>query len=222
MKSSYSIVIYSTLATVLGAVFLAEFFDLAQNLFGALWIAAASIHTLGALYVISVTNKQSPELSPASYKWPQWYAYIPTVVVLGGSLLLVAFTHSSSPKTVAGSAVPAEQWAFVIWVPIVEELCYRGGFGRIFRKKAGLLWGAWYSSLLFALVHAHPTLSNISALNIGIPLGPFLLGLCAEFILLSSGKILPAITFHMACNATVVVFTIGDSRWLKWLEVLYI
>jgi membrane protease YdiL (CAAX protease family) len=118
--------------------------------------------------------------------------------------------------------VPLAPLAWILWIPPIEELVFRRGVGRLFRRLApGLIWPAWFSSLTFALVHAEPTLAHLLAGRVGLPLGPFLLGLGCEAALAASGRLLPAVLLHAACNGTATIFALIDPRWLDWLGFLY-
>lgn len=110
---------------------------------------------------------------------------------------------------------------WILWVPMVEELVFRVGIGRWLRSWLGIFWGAWFGSVLFSLVHAAPTFSNLMAGQIGLPFGPFLLGLCCELLYMVSGRVWSIVALHAACNTTVVIFALGDDRWLQWLDFLY-
>lgn len=116
----------------------------------------------------------------------------------------------------------ADIWAFVLVIPLVEEVVFRIGFGSVFRRYGGPIWGAYFSALLFALVHTLPTPEKLFSLQIGLPLGPFLLGLCAEWLYTNSSRLWPIYAFHAACNGTVLIFQLIDARWLDWLELFYI
>jgi membrane protease YdiL (CAAX protease family) len=86
---------------------------------------------------------------------------------------------------------------------------------------ASPLWAGWFAALTFAFVHGDPTVAHLIAGRIGLPLGPFLLGLCCEALVEATGRLAPAIAFHGACNATVAIFALADGRWLDWLGFLY-
>ncbi|MDA9951619.1 CPBP family intramembrane metalloprotease [Oligoflexaceae bacterium] len=144
----------------------------------------------------------------------------PAIVVVLGSVLIALITSERIQP------LERERWSFLIatciWVPIVEEIIFRRGFGSFFRKLSGPIWGAYFSALLFAVVHTQPTLGRILAGEVGVPLGPFFLGLAVEALYSFSGqKLWPCIMLHAACNLSVVIFTVIDPRWLEWLSLLY-
>lgn len=214
--------LFAILATLIFAVLFAETYGLLNQLVPTPWIAAALIHTIfAAAFFLAVLSRPFPSyrslfLLPSSLVW-----YLPALIILGGSLLIAFGTgvFSDEPQ---GKIVFDKQWAWIFWIPLVEEIVFRGFLGEKFRKKFGLIWGVWFAALLFALVHSNPTLERVMALDIGIPLGPFLLGIVAEILLIKSRSLWPCIAFHAACNATVFVFMYLDERWIKWLELLYI
>lgn len=83
------------------------------------------------------------------------------------------------------------------------------------------MWGAWLSATLFALVHTAPTIIHLSEGRFGLPLGPFLLGLSCEFLFTMTGRLMAVVALHAACNSTALLFSLGDDRWLNWLDFLY-
>ncbi len=144
--------------------------------------------------------------------------YLPAAIILVGTIILASVTRLAGSAPQGAAAMPL---AWVLWVPPVEEVVFRAGLGQAFRRLARPLWAAWFASLTFALVHANPTVANLLSGHLGLPLGPFLLGLCCEGLVQATGRLAPAVAFHAACNATVALFAWGDARWLDWLSPLY-
>lgn len=107
-------------------------------------------------------------------------------------------------------------------IPIAEELTFRLGLGAWFRQHFGLWLGSYFSALLFAIVHSDSSLLGWLSGNTGVPLGPLFLGLCNELLYHYSGSIVAIVCLHSAANATPLVFSYLDQRWLEWLEVLYL
>src|SRR5690606_2634558 len=107
--------------------------------------------------------------------------------VLGGALALTIISGFwGEPRRVSSHP---EAFIFIVIVPLLEEIVFRLGFGEFFRRKAGDLWGAYFSALLFALVHTLPTPANLFSLQIGLPLGPFLLGIINERLYIKSSSL---------------------------------
>ena len=143
---------------------------------------------------------------------------IPAAVVLIGSYLLAVLIpqpgvqhHDSLGYYVASISL----------VPIVEEIVFRGGIARVLDRATTSGWSLYLSALVFSVAHTIPSLNRITHLEIGAPLGPFLLGLCCEVLARRSGSLLPAIAFHCACNATVLIFNLWSPGWLYRLSLLY-
>ena len=111
-------------------------------------------------------------------------------------------------------------WLAILLIPIVEETLFRGFISRFAQTYFGTLSGIYWTSLLFAFVHAIPKITEPSSW--GLPVGPFLLALCVEGLRVWSGRFWPAILFHVAANATVSLFFWLDPRWLSWLSPLYL
>lgn len=201
-------------ACLVVAVALAETYSALTPLLGGVgWLAALLVHAvLSGLALCARARRNSLRAAPALY-------YAPPLALVLGTLALIACGHLFGGATTR--SIGAEQLAWIFLVPWVEEVVFRGVLGDAFRKFGGVLWGSWFSAITFALVHSQPTLGHVLALKIGLPLGPFLLGLCCEALYVKSGKLLPAVAFHTAANATVVLFAYGDARWLDWLGLLY-
>lgn len=212
------------------AVCLAEVYDRLGVLVGETWLAAAILHSGLGLVVLAFYHRHDAlgELVSASTVWqgaPDLLrraprrAYLPAAAVLLGAMLLVLVSRQiGRPTARAGIATNV---AWIVWIPIVEELVFRAGLGAAFRRWLGRLWGSWFAAALFALVHAAPTFEHLIAGRVGLPIGPFLLGLGCELLFVATGRLGPAVALHAACNATVVVFALGDDRWLDWLGFLY-
>jgi membrane protease YdiL (CAAX protease family) len=199
------------------AVALAELYAPFRPLFGPTWLAPAVVHTVLAALVLSMTYRQGM-LKLFLEKPPLW-AWAPALGILVGVGLLVAGSRLMGGATTSNVAVP---WAWILWVPIVEEIVFRVGIGEAFRRISGsAFYGSWFSALTFGLVHADPTLSHVLQGQLGLPLGPFLLGLLCEALFAQSRRILPAVALHAVCNATALLFARGDARWLEWLGFLY-
>jgi len=213
------------------AVGMAEAYDLATaisiHLFATPlepWIAAATVHTVLAVLVIYWLSRQgdwtlfkplSQRLSPLLV-----WGYAPALLVIFGALGLALVSGNFWPGgSQVNTVTPPTAW--MVWIPIVEELVFRVGISRLFQKYAPHLWASWFAAICFALVHSHPTVANLLAARVGLPLGPFLLGLACEGLIVTTGRLLPAIVLHAACNATVLIFIWLDPRWLEWFGILY-
>ncbi len=100
----------------------------------------------------------------------------------------------------------------VVLVPIVEEIIFRVGLWSFLGR---IPTGAklYLTAASFACLHTNGS---------QIPLGPFLLGLLAQWMLLRGAGLVTVILLHMACNATIVIFLTLDPRWLDWLRIFYI
>jgi len=218
-------IIIATLSTLSIAVLLAEVYQAASVYISEGWLASAVINSIFSVVLIVFLAKFRPEALKAfslkvkagSYK----IAFLPALLILVGSLgaVLISSNFGEIPKT---TYVNTQNIYWIFWIPVVEEIIFRFGFGRVFRNRLGMYWGAWYSSILFALMHSNPTAANLLSGELGISLGPLLLAFCCEFLLIKTGRLWPAILFHAACNATPLIFSLFDSRWLSWLEMLYI
>lgn len=223
-----------TMVMVATAVALAEILSLCSRLVSPPWLAAVIIHTFLATLVLLwhfskdrhckiLAFESKPQvalLSRSPFAKLPFGIYAPAASVLLGAMLLVSISRQFGSPSHAET--PVIHLAWVIWVPIVEEVVYRGGVMVLLLQRISLPWAAWFSAVLFALVHSQPTIAALSKFEFGIPLGPFLLGLATAAIFGLSNRLLPAIALHAACNMTAQVFAIGDDRWLDWLHYLYL
>lgn len=198
---------------------------MAATFAGTPWVGAAVVNTVLAAVVLLVRRRpqRRPTLTAgaaARLGPPWWHAYLPAAAVL--LLALAAVVVSRVFVSGASYFQPSmQQIAWVLWIPFVEEIVFRLGTGAFFRRLGGKIWGSYFSAVVFAVVHTRPTISRIIAMQVGVPLGPLLLGFCCEALFLRYGRLAPLVLFHAACNATVVIFMVGDGRWLDWLGFLY-
>jgi membrane protease YdiL (CAAX protease family) len=194
------------------AVVLAEVYALVARLAGCEgWVAALGVHAVIALVILI---RRPRLLQPPAARF-----FVPAAVIVLGCAALAAFGRVLGGAT--ARPVGNEQIVWILAVPWAEELVFRAGLGDVCRRFGGPVWGSWFSAIAFALVHAQPTVANLLAFKVGLPLGPFLLALCCEALYVRSAKLLPGVAFHAACNASVVLFAYGDARWLDWLALLY-
>lgn len=160
------------------------------------------------------------EKAPGWFGSRSWLAYVPAFAIIAGAVLLGALSMVFAREQHSGIVSSPMAW---IWlVPWAEEIFFRGGIGSLYRRILPGIAGLWLSAATFALAHAGITLANLLQGQVGLPLGPFLLGLLCESVYFLSGSLLPAIAVHASANATVAVFQLLDPRWLDWLGILYI
>ncbi len=195
-----------------------------SKLINPVWLAAATFHTVLAAGVLFFLWQQK-HLTTSFYFFssgalPGKLLYSPSLVIVVG-LAFALVISSFVGGTVASMVDWPTQLAFVLWIPIIEELVFRAGVGASLQRYAPGVWGIWFSALIFAWVHTAPSLSGLLSGQMGLPLGPFFLGLICEYLRVAGGSLVPAIIFHMVCNSTVVVFSLFDARWMDWLSWLY-
>lgn len=194
------------------------------SFFKSPWLGVAIFHTFCSVGILLLLARRGEVKSLVQINRKPglrtYFLYLPTVIVVIGVGLAGAIS------ALTGDAVRVipdwyPQLAFVLWVPVVEEVVFRAGFGPFFQKYAPGFWGVWFCALLFAWVHTLPTLGNLIQGNVGLPLGPFLLGFICEYLRLVGRSLIPVVLFHMVCNGTVVAFSLLDARWMNWLSLLY-
>lgn len=179
------------------------------------WAALLMFHTIMSSILLALT----PALRNALKLTASTFFYlIPALFVLIGSYLLAVLWPNPGPQIRDGLGFYV---ASITLVPVVEEIVFRGGIARIFERMGGGNWAIYISALVFSVAHSMPSISRITHLEVGAPLGPFLLGICCEILMRRSGSLIPGIAFHCACNATVLIFNLWSPGWLTRLSLLY-
>lgn len=179
------------------------------------WAALLMFHSILAFILLAVMPglRNSLKMTAAS------------VVFLAPALLVISVSYLMA-VLLPQPGVPMRDGlgfyvASITLVPIAEEIVFRGGISRVFDRMGGGNWGIYISALVFSVAHSIPSINNVIHLHIGAPLGPFLLGICCEILVRRSGSLIPAVAFHCACNATVLIFNLWSPGWLNKLSVLY-
>jgi membrane protease YdiL (CAAX protease family) len=220
--------IFVTLGFVIS---LSEAYRFAGRFIEAPWAAAAGVNSLILIVIVLYFRCHLPKPIKPPVKWsltplaenldkrpnlffaPAFLVVIVTVLAATAS----RFFGTSESRDISGFQV-----AWITWIPVVEEVVFRVGLGNFLRRRLHFWLGTYFSILAFSVVHSLPTLDRVANLEISAPLGPMVLAVFCELIYVYSGKINPAIALHSACNATVVIFSLLDARWLDWLGLLYI
>jgi membrane protease YdiL (CAAX protease family) len=95
----------------------------------------------------------------------------------------------------AGGHMTVSLLGLVLLPPILEETLFRGFLFPAIAKRAGLVWGAVWSSVLFGLAHWQ---ANVSIYT-------FLLGLLLCFMYVRLKSIFPGMVLHMLNNYLALV-----------------
>lgn len=183
------------------------------------WLGAATVNSVFAAIVLFIHRKEIFHSSRELSKKYVIFDYAPLALgLLCGSLALFSYALGHSQQL----AIDWQDWLWVLWIPIVEELTFRVGFGEYFRRKLGRWWGSYFSVLLFCLAHTmgayfYEPMKWFTA----IPLGVLLLGISCEFLYVTRRKVATIILLHMTANFSVILFKWVDSRWLNWLSFFY-
>ncbi len=109
--------------------------------------------------------------------------------------LLVPSFDANQPQTndftkAAGSHRSLALIALVLLPPIFEETVFRGFIFPALSKRAGIIWGAVLSSILFGVAHGQPNLFVYTSI----------LGLLLCFIYFRTRSIVPGVLLHMVNN----------------------
>lgn len=199
------------------SLLLGEFYNLAKsNLTFEPSISAALVTSFLAITFTAVYWRSFFKKDKSSIPLGWW--------LLGISPLLGAMVLSivSQGQLKFGHVDILGYWPYILWIPVVEEVFYRGILSPWLKLRSTKLYGAYGASVIFTLMHADFTFRNFWDGNISVPLGPLVLAWCNEYILYKSGRLSLCIVFHISCNGSVIVFHLMDSRWLEWLDFLYL
>jgi membrane protease YdiL (CAAX protease family) len=194
------------------------------------WLSIALLHTFVSIMAIAYWSVRGCLWEKFfavenTNRLPQWLRRFPYPLEIG-SLALVIGAFLISLAGVALDPIgrdfsPSFSWPFVLWVPVIEEICYRGLLGDIFLRIFPGFLGVWFSAAVFAILHLDIGLEHLLAGNIGLPLGPFFLGLICMTGYYWKRSLLGPIIFHCSANSTVYIFSSVDPRWLNFFSIFY-
>lgn len=223
---------FTTIMSCMAAVitlsaFLQVFYFLGSQVLGSGWLAALGVNSVLCLFVLRFWHqKKNPRIEELfgvklGTSTSKQRAYIPSFIIIFGSIFLALVSQMIVHQPSEFSFRP-EFLIFITIIPLVEECLFRRGIGVYLRDRFGFLVGTYFSALVFAVAHVQLFQSFASESAIGVPLGPFLLGLACESIYAASGRFFAIVCLHAACNATPIIFSAIDPRWLDWLGVFYL
>jgi len=168
------------------------------------FIAAFMVNSLIALCVLLMFSTYGSPFTFLPRRWA-WFL-VPFLLLLGAIGLGMVSSEKVQIPDLRAFVLP------VVLVPIVEEIIFRMG---LWRFLGGIHPGAklYLTAVSFACLHTNGS---------QLPVGPFLLGVLSQWMLLRGAGLGAVILLHMASNATIVIFLALDSRWLDWLGIFYI
>ncbi|MBP9706275.1 MAG: CPBP family intramembrane metalloprotease [Oligoflexales bacterium] len=190
-----------------------------SDLFEHPWFGIAVVNTvLASFVVLLLIIKNTASIQLTSKKMNSlWYAPSIAVLILAVILQIAVYSWNEINWT-----INIEQAAFIFWIPLIEELIFRSGIANALIKFSTPVLGHFFAALIFALVHNFSVLESFNIAELfNLPLGAFLLGICCSYLYCMAKDIRPAILFHMACNATVVILGSNGAIWLKRFHFLY-
>jgi len=86
-------------------------------------------------------------------------------------------------------------FAICIWVPVIEELFFRGFLLRLFIRRLGTFSAVVVSSMVFAVLHGH----------IGLLIPLFICSIVISLLYIRAGSIYPSIAAHAGGNLSVAL-----------------
>lgn len=197
---------------------------------GESWFSSALLHTIVSMVAVIIWLVRGRLGQKLFYRestrslphWLQKCTFPLEILALSlvvGSVLIAFLSASLLP--VDQEIKPSFSWSLVFWVPLVEEICYRGVLGDFFLKFFPGFLGIWFSSIIFAVLHLDMGIGQLLTGQFGIPLGPFFLGLISMTGYYWTRTLSGPVLFHCAANSTVYIFLSIDPRWLDFLSPLY-
>ena len=180
---------------------------------GHSWFVIGLLNSLLALLTLLLWKPHTPPSSSFSITERRIAWLLAPAVLIGTGLLaglaLDGAIHAQYPYSLI------EILALGIGIPLVEEIIFRRFLSSWIALRLDGLWSVYVSGLVFALAHTNPPLSPWP------PLGPFLLGGACAWVYRISGRLLPAVLLHAACNLSAIVFATYATSWLDRLSWLY-
>ena len=107
------------------------------------------------------------------------------------------FPHATQEQNVALNLESLKQYRFLlilgsaIFVPIIEELIFRGIILQFFQQRFPFWIAAIGSSFIFGIAHTY---------SVGVMVGAFMMGMFMAVLYKKTNSIIPAILFHMMNN----------------------
>jgi membrane protease YdiL (CAAX protease family) len=202
------------------AILLGECYQFVQHKTGQNpWRAALIAHLVLALIFTAI---RKPVREALQFRGGSIIAYVPAFLVLIGAYLLA---NSGGHQPTGFQISSRSELIYIVCtltiIPLVEEMVFRTGISPFLNRLGDGWWSIWFSALVFSIAHTNPSFERVMSLSAGVPLGPFLLGICCDFIVRRWGRLWPAVFFHASCNATVYIFSSLNPSWLDRLGHLY-
>jgi membrane protease YdiL (CAAX protease family) len=167
-------------------------------------------------------NRMMPYLSKRCLKPSEFY---PAFFVVVATFVLVTATFLLEPAELQSQSPQMGDQAFLLAsitvIPVVEEILFRGFLLKFVSQKFTEWMSIYIVAVVFGFMHSLPTLQRVMSFEIGVPLGAFLLGLITGYMVRKGKNLWPAIAFHCACNATVLLFGYFAPVWMQRLSLLY-
>jgi len=218
--TSFSEMLFAVTLVILLAIALGETYAFSMRGFHVSpWIGVMIVHILLSIALFCFRKPVRVALKFSGGPILPWL-FGPAVLL--GAFLLAFYTQASGPTyEIHGSSEYLYAATMLTLIPVVEEIVFRGGVSPFMSRFVGPGWGVWLAAIVFSLAHSQPTWARLMAFKVGLPLGPFLLGLCCDFLVRRWGRLWPAIIFHGCCNATVYIFSALSPAWLTHFNGLY-
>lgn len=199
-----------------------EVYKLGSTLFGRPILSVAL--TNFAFMLVMILSDTKNLISVKSYLFQMKIyrleiSFLTTFVFL---IFLLPLLSSCFGSPMRSFDFPSNPWLVVVMVPIVEEVVFRKGVGSFIRKRWPGWGGIYLSALFFGALHTSPSFGRLVAGDVGVALGPFLLGIVCEILLMRTRLLMFPILFHSFCNGSIFIFSAIDGRWLDWLSILYV
>jgi membrane protease YdiL (CAAX protease family) len=206
--------------TIAMGVGLGELYEYTQGAYHLTpWRAALAAHAVLGLILLVVRKptRESLRLAGAG-----WLAYLPGCLIIAGAVILSRVgSQAPQPFTISSQSELIYIVCTLTLIPLFEEIVFRSGISPFLGRFADGWWAVWFSAVVFSLAHTAPSVERVLSFSVGLPLGPFFLGICCDMIVRRWGRLWPAVFFHACCNGTVYIFSSLNPSWLAKLGQLY-
>ena len=139
-----------------------------------------------------------------------YVAVMPVILIIGivAYILLNILELAPPPQPIVGLFLMEKNVALVfissviasVFGPVIEEIFFRGVMYNAVKRKLGVFWGIFITSILFSFLHTHAfTYFLVGFIPIAI------LGGVLAYLYEKTGSLIPSITLHILNNVGSVI-----------------
>ena len=141
-QSPVVVVLAAICTTILLGVGFAEAYSLIEPMVSSGWAGAAMLHSFLTIGLFIWWRKQYNRI-PLLEQRAELKFFYPALAIVALAIL-VATSSRLTYGIVHTKPISIQYFFWIFWVPIVEEVVFRGFVGVKFRESFGLIWGTWF------------------------------------------------------------------------------